>query len=110
MEQKTPEKEKLYSLRELALRFGLGARSFFYYRNALKEFIPTVGEGRMRRYPEEAIPIFEEIVELKKAGVSLAELKVYFEACKQKFNPKLPIATKEGKQPLKKKIRTYVLE
>ncbi|MBI4502559.1 MAG: MerR family transcriptional regulator [Gemmatimonadetes bacterium] len=55
MEQRT------YTLREVARELGLPESTVRYYRDAFALYIPTVGLGRRRRYPEDALDVFRII-------------------------------------------------
>ncbi|MFQ5549923.1 MAG: MerR family transcriptional regulator [Gemmatimonadales bacterium] len=53
--------EKLYSLREIAQELGLPESTVRYYRDSFADYLPTVGTGRRRRYPEEALAILRQV-------------------------------------------------
>jgi DNA-binding transcriptional MerR regulator len=58
------------SIREIARRTDLPESTLRYYRNVFAELIPTVGRGRNRRHPEEAVQRFLLIASLFSAGES----------------------------------------
>ncbi len=47
-----------YTLREVARDLDLPESTVRYYRDAFVQYIPTVGVGRRRRYPAEALDLF----------------------------------------------------
>ena len=59
-------KKKLMTLSEVSLRADVSMPTLQKYLREHADDIPWVGEGRRRRYPDEAI---EVVVELKKAGL-----------------------------------------
>jgi DNA-binding transcriptional MerR regulator len=59
-----------FSIREVARRTGIPESTLRYYRSVFSELIPTLGAGRERRHPEEALPAFLLIARLFAAGES----------------------------------------
>jgi hypothetical protein len=57
----------LYSLIEIAEKTGINATTLSRYANLYPDRIPSEGEGRKRRYPAGAIPVFRQ---LKEEGLS----------------------------------------
>lgn len=53
---------KLYTIKELSSILNVPESTLRYYRDRFEEFIPVVGKGRKRRYKEEAIEIFRQII------------------------------------------------
>ncbi len=58
----------LHTLREIARTLGLPESTVRYYRDAFSEYVPTVGRGRRRRYPPEAIAVLRRIADLFAEG------------------------------------------
>lgn len=54
---------KLYTLTEVADKTGISMPTLQRYKKNYQSRIPSVGKGRRQRYPEEALPVFEEIKE-----------------------------------------------
>lgn len=48
---------RLFTVRDIARQLGLPESTVRYYRDAFAVYLPTVGTGRRRRYPAEAIPV-----------------------------------------------------
>lgn len=64
----TTEFKKTYSLAEIAGYLKRPTTTVSTWRSQFKEYLPTVGEGRGRRYTEEAIELFTLIAKMKDAG------------------------------------------
>lgn len=47
----------VYGLCELARELGLPESTTRYYRDVFATHVPSVGRGRKRRYPEEAVAV-----------------------------------------------------
>jgi len=60
--------EPLLTLRQLALELNLPESTVRYYRNAFLDHIPSVGMGRRRRYPREAVQVLRSIADDYAAG------------------------------------------
>ena len=54
---------RLYTIRDVARELGLPESTVRYYRNAFSAYLPSVGAGRRRRYPAEAIPLLRLVAE-----------------------------------------------
>lgn len=57
----------LYTLTEVAQKTGISMPTLQRYKKLYQARIPSVGKGRKQRYPEESLPVFEEI---KKENIS----------------------------------------
>ena len=55
--------ESLYTLRGVAEELDLPESTVRYYRDAFSDFVPTVGTGRRRRYPAEAVAILRLVAD-----------------------------------------------
>ncbi len=54
---------RLHTIRDVARELGLPESTVRYYRNAFATYLPSVGTGRRRRYPAEAIPLLRLVAE-----------------------------------------------
>jgi predicted DNA-binding transcriptional regulator AlpA len=53
--------EKLYTLSEISQKTGISMPTLQRYKKMYQDRIPSAGEGRKQRYPETALPVFDEI-------------------------------------------------
>jgi predicted DNA-binding transcriptional regulator AlpA len=53
--------EKLYTLSEISQKTGISMPTLQRYKKMYQGRIPSVGQGRKQRYPERALPVFDEI-------------------------------------------------
>src|SRR3954471_4724487 len=53
--------EKLYTLSEISQKTNISMPSLQRYKKMYQDRIPSVGQGRKQRYPESALPVFDEI-------------------------------------------------
>lgn len=65
--------KKLYSLKQIQEKTGISYPTLINYVRDHGEEIPSEGEGRSRRYPTEAIKVFERIRASKRPGRRPAE-------------------------------------
>jgi len=63
MAEPEPQSEggKLYTLSEISQRTGISMPTLQRYKKLYQNRIPAEGQGRKQRYPESALPVFEEI-------------------------------------------------
>lgn len=66
--------EVLLTLRQLADELDLPESTVRYYRDAFLDHIPSVGTGRRRRYPKEAVQVLRTIASQYASGRSRAEI------------------------------------
>ena len=66
--------EPLLTLRQLSEEIGLPESTVRYYRDAFIEHIPSVGTGRRRRYPREAVAVLQSIAKNYAAGRSRSQI------------------------------------
>jgi excisionase family DNA binding protein len=52
---------KLYTLSEIAQRTGISMPTLQRYKKMYQSRIPAEGKGRKQRYPEESLPVFEQL-------------------------------------------------
>lgn len=62
--------EGLLTLTEVSNRTGISMPTLQRYKKEFQDRIPSVGKGRRQRYPEESLPVFEQIKRenIKKRG------------------------------------------
>lgn len=60
----------LLTVAQIAKQLKLPESTARYYRDRFAAFIPTVGTGRTRRYPEDALEVFAFVAEQMRAGTS----------------------------------------
>jgi hypothetical protein len=56
-----PESGKLYTLSEISQKSSISMPTLQRYKKLYQNRIPSVGEGRKQRYPESALPVFDQI-------------------------------------------------
>lgn len=57
------------TIASIAEELGLPESSVRYYRSRYAAWVPTIGEGRSKRYPAAAVPVLRAIAELSRAGM-----------------------------------------
>src|SRR5215470_16148016 len=57
----TAADEKLYTLSEISQKTSISMPTLQRYKKMYQDRIPSVGQGRKQRYPESALPVFDEI-------------------------------------------------
>jgi DNA-binding transcriptional MerR regulator len=60
---------ELLTMAEIARRLDLPESTVRYYRDRFSEFIPSVGDGRTRRYKPEALEVLRLIADAMRAGI-----------------------------------------
>jgi len=53
--------DKLFTLSEISQKTGISMPTLQRYKKTYQDRIPSVGQGRKQRYPENALPVFDEI-------------------------------------------------
>lgn len=81
------ESEARLSIREISRRIDVPESTLRYYRNSFGPYIPTVGSGRNRRHPEEAVEVYKTISRLFAAGESRETIRSRLEAARQGEGP-----------------------
>jgi DNA-binding transcriptional MerR regulator len=66
--------ETLFTLRQLAEQLSLPESTIRYYRDAFIDQIPSVGTGRRRKYPPQAVAVLRSIAKSYASGRSRAEI------------------------------------
>jgi len=66
--------DPLFTLKQLADQLRLPESTVRYYRDAFLDHIPSVGTGRRRRYPAQAIAVLRSIAKHYSAGKPRAEI------------------------------------
>ncbi|MBI4805715.1 MAG: MerR family transcriptional regulator [Desulfovibrio sp.] len=66
---------KLYSISAIAKLLDLPESTLHYWKNRFDQLLPSVGQGRHRRFRAEAVDIFRSIGNLLGSGLSVADAK-----------------------------------
>lgn len=67
--------EQLLTLKQIAQALELPEVTVRFYRDRYLEFIPTVGEGKRRRYKPEAVELLRQIAIATKRNASREEIR-----------------------------------
>ncbi len=67
--------ETLLTLRQISQELKLPESTVRYYRDLFSAYLPTVGMGRRRRYPVNAVPVFRHIASGYANGKSKEEIE-----------------------------------
>ncbi len=59
--QRQGDGDKLFTLSEISTQTGISMPTLQRYKKTYQDRIPSVGQGRKQRYPEHALPVFDEI-------------------------------------------------
>src|SRR3954463_945760 len=59
--QREAGEDKLYTLSDISQKTGISMPTLQRYKKLYQGRIPSVGNGRKQRYPENALPVFDEI-------------------------------------------------
>jgi predicted DNA-binding transcriptional regulator AlpA len=59
--QRERDEERLYTLSDISQKTGISMPTLQRYKKLYQGRIPSVGNGRKQRYPENALPFFDEI-------------------------------------------------
>jgi predicted DNA-binding transcriptional regulator AlpA len=59
--QRERDEERLYTLSDISQKTGISMPTLQRYKKLYQGRIPSVGNGRKQRYPENALPVFDEI-------------------------------------------------
>jgi len=68
-----PRPKKLYSLKEIQRKTGISYPTLIKYAQEHADEIPAVGEGRRRRYPRQALKVFQRIYSKGRPGRKAGE-------------------------------------
>ncbi|WP_305791227.1 MerR family transcriptional regulator [Thermaerobacter sp. FW80] len=71
---------QLLTIADIARHLDLPESTVRYYRDRFAEFIPSVGEGRGRRYPPEALDVFRTIADAMRSGAPKDEVEAALRA------------------------------
>jgi DNA-binding transcriptional MerR regulator len=66
---------ELLTIAEIAKRLSIPESTVRYYRDMFADFVPSVGEGRGRRYTEESLDVLRFIADSLRAGVPKEEVQ-----------------------------------
>jgi predicted DNA-binding transcriptional regulator AlpA len=61
MAEPDTQQGKLYTLSEISKKSGISMPTLQRYKKTYQSRIPSVGQGRKQRYPESALPVFNDI-------------------------------------------------
>jgi len=61
MTEPATQQGKLYTLSEISQRSGISMPTLQRYKKMYQDRIPAEGKGRKQRYPESALPVFDQI-------------------------------------------------
>jgi predicted DNA-binding transcriptional regulator AlpA len=61
MAEPDTQQGKLYTLSEISKRTGISMPTLQRYKKTYQSRIPSVGQGRKQRYPDSALPVFNDI-------------------------------------------------
>src|SRR5437763_16170289 len=53
--------DRLYTRSEISQKSGISMPTLQRYKKMYQDRIPSVGQGRKQRYPDSALPVFDEI-------------------------------------------------
>src|SRR3954447_3900646 len=59
--QREAGEDKLYTLSDISSKTGISMPTLQRYKKLYQGRIPSVGSGRKQRYPENSLPVFDEI-------------------------------------------------
>ncbi|HEY8393614.1 MAG TPA: MerR family transcriptional regulator [Thermaerobacter sp.] len=74
---------ELLTIADIARRLGLPESTVRYYRDRFVAYIPTVGEGRHRRYRPEALEVLRFVADAMRAGTPAEDVEA---ALRQRFS------------------------
>lgn len=66
---------KLYSISAIAKLLDLPESTLHYWKNRFGQTLPSVGQGRHKRFPADAVEVFKAIGALLESGMSLSDAK-----------------------------------
>ena len=58
----------IYSLKDIERKTGISYPTLILYAKDFADQIPTIGSGRTRRYPAEAVAVFQQIFSKRRPG------------------------------------------
>src|SRR4029450_3070023 len=61
MTEPSTQQGKLYTLSEISQRTGISMPTLQRYKKMYQARIPAEGKGRKQRYPEDSLPVFEQL-------------------------------------------------
>lgn len=66
---------ELLTITQMAERLNIPESTACYYKNKYRQFIPSVGIGRSKRYPSEALKVLRFIAEKSNRNTSMQEME-----------------------------------
>ena len=70
------QEARLYAIAAIAKILDQPESTLHYWKNRFDAFLPSVGEGRHKRFRPEALEIFKTIHQLLRQGLSAADVRV----------------------------------
>ncbi len=67
--------QELLTIKEIAGRLNQPESNIRYYRDKFEKYLPSVGEGRKKRFKPEAMEIFETIVNGQSKNLSAQDIE-----------------------------------
>lgn len=65
------------TIADIARETGIAESTLRFYRDKFAHYIPSIGEGRKRRYETLAVEIFKEIANLSNKGLPVSDIEQY---------------------------------
>src|SRR3954468_4586199 len=91
--------DPLFTLKQLADELRLPESTVRYYRDSFLDHIPSVGTGRRRRYPAQAIAVLRVIARQYAAGKSRAEIVAAIDDGGQGSRPAVSVTAAAAPKP-----------
>jgi len=67
--------DKKLTIKQIADTLQIPESTIRFYRDRFEEYVPSIGTGRKRRYPENAIEVFRIIAESYERNMTAEEIK-----------------------------------
>src|SRR3954452_7139766 len=71
---------ELLTIAEIARRLDIPESTARYYRDRFSAYVPTVGQGRHKRYLPEALPVLRLVAEYMQANTPAEEIEAALSA------------------------------
>jgi DNA-binding transcriptional MerR regulator len=82
---------KLYSISAIAKLLDMPESTLHYWKNRFDQLLPSVGQGRHKRFRAEAVDIFRAVANLLESGLSVADAKA-------ELSKRFPVNVTSGEQ------------
>lgn len=91
----------LLSITDIAKKLNVPESTLRYYRDRFAEYIPAVGTGRTRKYPDGVIKMFSLILEQSKAGAERQDIEAALQRIREELTTNGQIdVTRESKSEI----------